>query len=97
MTNSGEIMFSPRSIKGFDVVAGSAANDTDDEPATLHFRLFGCPFDPWRRDNRKNIGRPSTLIRHAASLALAPLPLAVPVIEFSFGAFLVFSVGFLAL
>jgi hypothetical protein len=49
--------------------------------------------DPWRRDSRRNLNRLSTLIRHAASLMLAPSPLAVPVFQSSFLALLVFSVG----
>jgi hypothetical protein len=90
-------MASPRSIKGFDVIARSAAHDADDEPAFLDFPALVGAADPWRPDSRRNLYRLSTLIRHAASLQLPPSPLAIPVIEPSFQTLLMFSVGLSAL
>src|SRR5204863_1412606 len=97
MTNSGEIMTSPRSIENFDVIAMSAAHDADDEPALFDFPTLVGAAELWRRDSRRNLHRPSTLIRHAPKLQLPPSPLAIPVIEPSFQALLMFSVGLLAL
>jgi hypothetical protein len=96
ITNSGEIMSSPRSIKNFDVIAGSAAHDADQGATPLDLSFFGVA-DPQRGDSRRNLDRLSTLIRHAALLALSPSPLAIPVIESSFAALLMFPVSFLAL
>lgn len=97
MTNSGEIMASPRSIKSLDVIASPAAHDANDEPAFLDFPTVIGAADLWRPDSCRNLDRLSTLIRHAAELQLPPSPLAIPVIEPSFLALLMFSVGLLAL
>src|ERR1700721_1905872 len=88
-------MNSPRFVKWFDPVAGSATNDAADEQIRriLIPRFAFTTFGLWRGDNYRNQNRCATLIRHALPLTLTQRLLTIAVILSSFGAFLMPAVG----